>query len=243
MTRIEWTDATWNPVTGCDKVGAGCDHCYAERFAERFRGVRGHPYERGFDLQLRPDRLTLPLAWKRPRMIFTCSMGDPFHKQVPDLYLDAVFESMERADWHVFQVLTKRSSRMRDYMWKRYGARARRGPPAHIWCGVSIEDSRCLSRATHLTDTPAAVRFISAEPLIGHLAWLPLRSVQWVIVGGESGPGARPMEPDWARDLRDRCVSFGVSFFFKQWGGRTPRSAGRLLDGREWNERPPWPGT
>ena len=175
-TAIEWTDATWNPVTGCTKISAGCDHCYAERFAERFRGVKDHPFERGFDLTLRPKRLSQPMAWRRPRMIFVNSMSDLFHKAVPRAFVDAVFETMESADWHVFQVLTKRSSRMRAYVNARY---ADRPAPAHIWMGVSVEDGTKLSRVRHLGDTAARVRFLSLEPLIGPIAatrsqWHPL---------------------------------------------------------------------
>ena len=234
-TAIEWTDVTWNPVTGCTKISAGCDRCYAMRLAERFRGVRGHPFERGFDLTLRPERLNQPTSWRRPRMIFVNSMSDLFHKGVPLAFVDAVFETMERADWHVFQVLTKRSSRLRAYVNARYAD----GPaPAHIWMGVSAEDGTKLSRVRHLSDTAAQVRFLSLEPLIGPIEHLDLGGIHWVIVGGESDPGARPMNPDWARQIRNRCVVSGVPFFFKQWGGPTPKARGRLLDGREWNE---WP--
>ena len=199
-TAIEWTDATWNPVTGCTKISAGCDHCYAERFAERFRGVKDHPFERGFDLTLRPKRLSQPMAWRRPRMIFVNSMSDLFHKAVPRAFVDAVFETMESADWHVFQVLTKRSSRMRAYVNARY---ADRPAPAHIWMGVSVEDGTKLSRVRHLGDTAARVRFLSLEPLIGSIEQLDLNGIHWTIVGGESGPGARPMHPDWVRQIRN----------------------------------------
>ena len=234
-STIEWTDATWNPVTGCTKISAGCDHCYAERFSERFRGVKGHPFERGFDLTLRPERLKQPMSWRRPRMIFVNSMSDLFHKSVSRSFVDAVFETMECADWHVFQVLTKRSSRLRTYVNARY---ADRPAPAHIWMGVSVEDGTKLSRARHLGGTAAQVRFLSLEPLIGPLQQLDLDGIHWAIVGGESGPGARPMHPDWVRQIRSRCVAYGVPFFFKQWGGRTPKAGGRLLDGREWNQLP-----
>ncbi len=234
-TTIEWTNSTWNPVTGCTKISAGCDNCYAERFAERFRGVKGHPFENGFDLTLHPERLSQPLKWRQPRMIFVNSMSDLFHKQVPMDFLTRVFETMEQADWHVFQVLTKRSSRMRDIVNARY---AKEGAPAHIWFGTSVEDGGKLSRVRHLQDTAASVRFLSLEPLIGPIVSLDLTRVHWVIVGGESGPRARPVEPDWVRSIRDRCVAAGVAFFFKQWGGLRPTSGGRMLDGREWNE---WP--
>ena len=238
-TAIEWTNATWNPVTGCTKISPGCDRCYAERIAERFRGVAGHPFENGFDLTLRPERLDRPLAWRRPRMIFVNSMSDLFHKQVPRGFVDSVFETMERADWHVFQVLTKRSSRMRDYVNARYGSTA---SPDHIWMGVSVEDGTRLSRVRHLRDTAATVRFLSLEPLIGPIDNLDLGGIHWVIVGGESGPGARRMHPEWVLQVRNRCLARGVPFFFKQWGGRTPKTGGRLLRGREWNEWPRVPG-
>ena len=239
-TAIEWTDATWNPVTGCTKVGAGCDHCYAERFAERWRGVAGHAYERGFDVQLRPERLARPLGWRRPRRVFVNSMGDLFHKRVPRAFVDEVFAVMEAADRHVFQLLTKRSSRMRDYVNARY---RRRPPPAHLWLGVSIEDETKRARAQHLRAATAAVRFLSLEPLLGPLPALDLDGIHWVIVGGESGPGARPMRAEWARALRDQCAAAGVLFFFKQWGGARPKSGGRLLDGREWSQWPAAPAT
>ncbi len=234
-SEIEWTDATWNPVTGCTKVGPGCDHCYAERFAERWRGVPGHPYEQGFDLRLWPSRLQQPFLWKRPRMIFVNSMSDLFHKDVDRAYIDQVFEAMELADWHVFQVLTKRSSLMRNYVKTRYNG----GPvPAHIWLGVSVEDAAHVSRIGHLKDVNSDARFVSFEPLLGPIDEVDLRGVAWAIVGGESGPGARPMRPAWARRLRDICERDGVAFFFKQWGGARPKSGGRLLDGEEWNGFP-----
>lgn len=234
-TSIEWTDATWNPVTGCTKISAGCDHCYAERFSERFRGTRGHPFETGFDLTLRPERLDQPLRWRQPRMIFVNSMSDLFHKEIPTEFIERVFDTMEAASWHTFQILTKRSSLMRNFLRRRYGAQ--RGP-LHMWFGVSIEDGTKLSRVRHLREAPAGVRFLSIEPLIGPVGRLDLTGIDWVIVGGESGPGARPMEKDWALDIRDQCQARGVAFFFKQWGGRTPRSGGRLIDGEEWSQFP-----
>ncbi len=234
-SAIEWTNATWNPVTGCTKIGPGCDHCYAERFAERFRGVPGHPYEPGFDLTLRPSRLNQPARWRRPRMIFVNSMSDLFHKHVPFTYVDQVFESMEQADQHTYQVLTKRSSRLRSYVNSRY---ADRSLPGHIWLGVSIEDQQRLSRLEHLRQTQAPVRFLSLEPLLGPLGRLDLDGIHWVIVGGESGPGARPMEGPWVREIRDQCLATSVAFFFKQWGGFRPKSRGRVIDGREWNLLP-----
>jgi len=235
VTAIEWTDTTWNPVTGCTKISAGCDHCYAERFAERFRGTPGHPFENGFDLTLRPDRVAQPLSWRRPRMVFVNSMSDLFHKLVPQAFISKVFDTMEKADWHTFQVLTKRSSIMRTFLRTRYGNG--RGP-AHIWCGVSVEDGSRSSRIRHLQQTPAGVRFLSIEPLIAPVGVLDLDGIDWVIVGGESGPGAREMRIDWVRDIRDQCTKHRVAFFFKQWGGLRPKSGGRDLDGREWNQFP-----
>ncbi|MDX1980485.1 MAG: phage Gp37/Gp68 family protein [Bryobacteraceae bacterium] len=234
-SAIEWTDATWNPVTGCTKITAGCENCYAERFAERWRGIPGHPFEHGFDLTLRPDRLDQPLRWKRSRMIFVNSMSDLFHKEVPVPFVESVFDTMEEADWHVFQVLTKRSSRMRDYLQMRY---ADRQPPSHIWLGVSVEDAKGATRINHLRESPAGVRFLSVEPLIGPVGPVDLSGIHWVIAGGESGPGARILNIDWARDIRDQCARQGVAFFFKQWGGIRPKSGGRELDGREWNQFP-----
>jgi protein gp37 len=234
-SSIEWTDATWNPITGCTKITAGCDNCYAERFSERWRGVRDHPFEHGFDLTLRPARLTQPISWKRSRMIFVNSMSDLFHKKVPIGFIDSVFDTMEKADWHIFQVLTKRSSLMRDYLRRRYKDSA---PPAHIWLGVSVEDCRARQRIDHLRHAPAAVRFLSVEPLIGAIGEIDLSGIHWVIAGGESGPGARPMAIEWAREIRDRCAAQRVAFFFKQWGGTRPKTGGRELDGREWNELP-----
>lgn len=234
-SAIEWTDATWNPVTGCTKVTAGCENCYAERFAERWRGIPGHPFEHGFDLTLRPDRLDQPLRWKRSRMIFVNSMSDLFHKEVPVSFVESVFDTMEEADWHVFQVLTKRSSRMRDYLQTRYTDRR---PPDHIWLGVSVEDAKGATRINHLREAPAGVRFLSVEPLIGPVGPVDLSGVHWVIAGGESGPGARILNIEWARDIRDQCARQGVAFFFKQWGGIRPKSGGRQLDGREWNQFP-----
>lgn len=228
---IEWTDATWNPVTGCDQVGPGCDHCYAMTFAERFRGVPGHPFEQGFDLHFWPERLMLPLSWKKPRRIFVNSMSDLFHKDIPDEYILKVFDTMCKADWHIYQILTKRSSRL-----AQLGPRLPWRP--HIWAGVTIELNQMVSRADHLRRVPTHVRFISAEPLLGPLPDLDLTGIQWLISGGESGHGHRPCDSEWVRDLRDRCVTNGVAFFHKQWGGRTPKAGGRILDGRTWDEFP-----
>jgi protein gp37 len=234
-SAIEWTDITWNPVTGCTKISAGCDNCYAARFSERFRGVSGHPFENGFDLTLRPDRLLQPLQWKRPCMIFVNSMSDLFHKEIPQTHIASVFDTMEKADWHVYQVLTKRSSLLQTFVNDRYRDRV---APAHIWLGVSVENKQATSRIAHLQKAKAEVRFLSIEPLIAPVGRLNLDGIGWVIVGGESGPGARPMHPEWALDIRNQCVKAHVAFFFKQWGGRTPKAGGRLLEGKEWNQFP-----
>lgn len=230
-SAIEWTEATWNPVTGCSEVSPGCAHCYAKTFAERFRGVPGHPYEQGFDLRLWPERLEQPLKWARPRMIFVNSMSDLFHEDVPFDYIDRVFEMMGQASHHTFQILTKRHERLAtvapELTWHR-----------NVWMGVSIENRRFVHRADYLREVQAAVRFVSAEPLLGPLEGLNLSGIQWLIAGGESGPRHRPVKTEWLRDLRDRCVDKGVAYFFKQWGGRRPKSGGRLLDGRTWDELP-----
>jgi protein gp37 len=234
-TAIEWTDATWNPVTGCTKISAGCDNCYAERFSERFRGVPGHPFENGFDLTLRPERLEQPLKWHQPKMIFVNSMSDLFHKEVPSLFVDKVFDTMEAANWHTFQILTKRSSLLRDYVNKRYPGHP---APTHVWLGTSVEDGTKKSRIRHMQEANASIKFLSIEPLIGPIGDVDLTNIDWVIVGGESGPKARPMHPDWVREIRNQCVDAGISFFFKQWGGFRPKSGGRTLDGFEWNQTP-----
>ena len=237
-SAIEWTDATWNPVTGCTKITRGCDNCYAERFAERFRGTRGHPFERGFDLTLRPERVSQPLSWKLPRRVFVNSMSDLFHKKVPIEFIDRVFDTMETADRHIFQVLTKRSSLMKGYLQRRYGGRS---APRHIWCGVSVEDHAATARIRHLQNAPVPIRFLSIEPLLGPVGDIDLEGISWVIVGGESGPKARRMEEQWVLDIRDICERKGVDFFFKQWGGRTPKSGGRELEGLEHNAMPIYP--
>lgn len=234
-TAIEWTDATWNPVTGCTKITRGCDFCYAERFSERFRGVPGHPFENGFDLTLRPERLKQPLNWRQPRRIFVNSMSDLFHKEVPRPFVDAVFDTMETADWHTYQVLTKRSSLMARYLRGRYGNDL---APPHIWLGVSVEDAKNAVRLKHLHAAQAAVKFVSFEPLLGSVGTVDLKGISWAIVGGESGPRARPMAEQWAIEIRDQCKADKVAFFFKQWGGVRPKSGGRLLRGRQWDEYP-----
>lgn len=233
---IEWTDATWNPVRGCTKITPGCDHCYAETFAERFRGVPGHPYEQGFDLRLVPEKLAEPLRWKTPKMIFVNSMSDLFHKDVPEEYVEAVCRTMERANWHTYQVLTKRSSRMRNMLQTslQFAARLR-----HIWWGVSVEDrAHGLPRVEHLREAPAAVRFLSVEPLLEDLGEVNLEGIHWVIVGGESGPRARPMQKEWVLSIRDQCERARVPFFFKQWGGVRKSRAGRELDGIMYDQHP-----
>lgn len=230
-SEIEWTEATWNPVTGCNKVSPGCAHCYAEAFAERFRGVPGHPYEQGFDLRLWPERLDQPLKWKRPRMIFVNSMSDLFHEDIPFDFIERVFDVMGKADHHSFQVLTKRQERLADLApfldWH-----------PNVWMGVSIENRRFVHRADNLREVPAAVRFISAEPLLGLLDALDLEGIDWLIAGGESGHGHRPVKEEWITDLRERCKLEGVPFFFKQWGGRTPKAGGRDLEGRTHDAMP-----
>ena len=234
-SAIEWTDTTWNPVTGCTKISPGCDNCYAARFSERFRGVPGHPFETGFDLTLRPARLQQPLEWKRPRMIFVNSMSDLFHKQIPKTYVSHVFDTMEKADWHIYQVLTKRSSLLQRFINDRY---KNRKAPAHIWLGTSVENERTTSRIAHLQNSNAGIRFLSIEPLISPMGKLDLTGIHWVIVGGESGPHARPMKPEWVIDVRNQCIRAKVAFFFKQWGGRSPKTGGRLLEGKEWSQFP-----
>ena len=234
-TEIEWTDATWNPVTGCTKIGPGCDNCYAARFAERWRGIEGHPYQQGFDLRQWPSRLDQPKVWRKSRMIFVNSMSDLFHKKVERSYINLVFDTMESANWHVYQVLTKRSSLMRNYVRYRYGDSE---VPRHIWLGVSVESQSHTSRIGHLRHINSPGRFVSFEPLLGPIESVDLSGVAWAIVGGESGPGARPMKEEWAIELRDLCRHSRVAFFFKQWGGVRPKSGGRLLEGVEWNEFP-----
>ncbi len=234
-SKIEWTDATWNPVSGCTKISRGCQHCYAERFSERWRGIPGHPFEQGFDLRLWPERLDQPSRWTRPRRIFVNSMSDLFHEAIPGEYVDRVFAAMEAADHHQYQVLTKRSSTLWWFMKARYSDRV---CPSHIWLGVSVEDRRVLGRIDNLRATNAVVRFLSLEPLLEDLGELDLAGIDWVIVGGESGPGFRALEADWVRSVRDQCVAQGVPFFFKQWGGPRPKSGGSVLDGRTWKEYP-----
>jgi protein gp37 len=235
-SHIEWTDATWNPVRGCTKVSPGCAHCYAETFAERFRGVPGHPYEQGFDLRLVPEKLAEPLRWTRRKMVFVNSMSDLFHQDVPDSYIAATVRVMELANWHTYQVLTKRSQRLRDLLETtlRHASQLE-----NIWWGVSVENRKHgLPRIEHLRQAPARVRFLSIEPLLEDLGPLDLTGIHWVIVGGESGAGARPMDPSWVLSLRDQCLAAHIPFFFKQWGGVRKRKTGRLLDGRTYDAFP-----
>ena len=228
---IEWTESTWNPVTGCDKVSPGCKHCYAERMAERLHAMGQPNYRNGFRLTLQPNMLELPLQWKRPQTIFVNSMSDLFHKNVPLDYIQRVFDVMRRAHWHRFQVLTKRADRLAaldgELHW-----------PANVWMGVSVENADYVDRIDDLRRTAAEVKFLSLEPLLGPLPELDLRGIDWAIVGGESGPGARPMDPAWVTDIRDQCVAADVAFFFKQWGGTNKKRTGRTLDGRTWDEMP-----
>lgn len=228
---IEWTDATWNPITGCTKISPGCANCYAETFAERFRGVPNHPYQQGFDLKLWPDRLNLPLTWKKPKRIFVNSMSDLFHKDVPTDYVLRVFEAMQKANWHQYQILTKRHERLLELdpliPWA-----------PHIWQGVSVESQDYVHRIDYLRKTGAHVKFLSVEPLIGPLKDLNLQGIDWVIVGGESGRRPRLLRKEWVQSVRDQCRADGVAFFFKQWGGTNKKKAGRLLDGRTWDEMP-----
>jgi protein gp37 len=233
---IEWTDATWNPVRGCTKISPGCKHCYAETFAERFRGVKGHPYEQGFDLRLVPEKLAEPLRWRAPKMIFVNSMSDLFHDEVPDNYIVAVAQVMVAAKWHTYQVLTKRSERLRKLLNTKLRFAAEQ---QHIWWGVSVEDKKYgLPRIEDLRNANAEIRFLSVEPLLEDMGRLVLRGIDWMIVGGESGAGARPMKKEWVLPLRDQCKRSGVPFFFKQWGGVRKAKAGRCLEGRTYDEFP-----
>jgi protein gp37 len=233
-SHIEWTEATWNPVTGCDKVSPGCAHCYAERMAKRLKGMGQRNYAHGFELMLQPQMLELPLRWKRSKRIFVNSMSDMFHVDVPLEFIQKAFDVMGRTSWHQYQVLTKRSERLlsidSELAWQ-----------PHIWMGVSVENARFLHRIDHLRDTRAHVKFLSLEPLLGPLPNLNLTGIDWVIVGGESGPHARPMDPAWVSDIRDQCLDANVAFFFKQWGGVFKSKTGRELEGRTWNQMPDEP--
>ena len=237
VSKIEWTDATWNPVRGCTKISPGCAHCYAETFAERFRGVPNHPFEEGFDLRLVPEKLGDPLKWREPKTIFVNSMSDLFHHEVPIEYIEQVARVMEQANWHTFQVLTKRAERMQWFLTGRLNFAAQL---PNIWWGVSVENRRHgLPRVAWLQASPAQMRFLSIEPLLEDLGTIDLTGIHWVIVGGESGRGARPMQREWVISIRDQCRDANVPFFFKQWGGVRKAAAGRELDGRTYDEMPP----
>ena len=230
-SAIEWTDATWNPVTGCTKISPGCKNCYAERLALRLREMGNARYANGFSPTLHPEALELPLRWTKPKMIFVNSMSDLFHESVSEDFIQKVFAVMVKAYWHKFQILTKRADRLARLA-------ERLSWPTHIWQGVSVESKVYVKRVDLLRQVPAAVRFLSIEPLLGPIPNLPLGGIHWVIVGGESGPKHRFIQVDWVRDIKRQCVSANVPFFFKQWGGRTPKSGGRKLDGRYWDQMP-----
>ena len=233
-SRIEWTEVTWNPVTGCSKVSAGCAHCYAERFALRLQAAGMAKYRRGFRVTTHEEELAVPLSWRKPRLVFLCSMGDLFHAEVPAGFIKRVFGVMAGCPHHLFQVLTKRSRRLR--------ALAPSLPwPDNVWMGVTVEDARNVGRIADLTATGAKVKFLSCEPLLGDIGHLPLRGIDWVIVGGESGPGARPMKKEWVRSIKRQCDEAGVCFYFKQWGGTRKHLNGRELDGREYTAMPEIP--
>ncbi len=230
-SNIEWTESTWNPVTGCTKISPGCKHCYAERLSLRLQAMGQSNYINGFNLSLQPHALEIPLRWKKPQIIFVNSMSDLFHKRIPTEYIEKVFDVMVRAHWHCYQILTKRSERLLQLSsqlpWK-----------SHIWMGVSVENQDYISRIDHLCETDAHIKFLSLEPLLGPLPRLSLEGIDWVIVGGESGPRARPMNKEWVLEIRDQCLEAGVPFFFKQWGGTNKKLSGRQLDGRTWDQMP-----
>jgi len=235
-SKIEWTEATWNPIRGCTKISPGCKHCYAETFAERFRGVQGHPYKDGFDPRLIPEKLLEPLRWASARTVFVNSMSDLFQDPVPDEYVAAVANVMLRANWHTYQVLTKRAERLQVLLSGQLHAAA---AAAHIWWGVSVEDRKYgLPRIECLRRTPARLRFLSIEPLLEDLGYIDLTGIDWVIVGGESGPGARPVQHEWVESVREQCANAGVRFFFKQWGGVQKSKRGRSLNGRTYDDMP-----
>lgn len=231
QSRIEWTESTWNPLTGCTKLSPGCKHCYAERMARRLQAMGAENYRNGFKLTLHPQVIGLPLKWSKPQMIFVNSMSDLFHKDVPVAFIQAVFSVMREAHWHTFQVLTKRSERLLELGlsidW-----------PENVWMGVSVETPEYIPRIRHLQRTGASVKFLSLEPLLAPLPRIPLKGIDWVIVGGESGPGSRPMRPEWVTQIRDQCLARNVAFFFKQWGGVNKKRTGRTLAGRVWDQMP-----
>jgi protein gp37 len=230
-TSIEWTEATWNPVTGCTKLSAGCEHCYAERMARRLKAMGQANYSNGFAVAMHPGSIEIPLGWRKPRTVFVNSMSDVFHEDVTDEFIVRMFETMRTARQHRFQLLTKRPERLsslpEDLEW-----------PSNVWLGVTVERADYLERIDLLRGSAAVVKFLSLEPLLGPLGTVDLSGIDWVIVGGESGPGARPMDPEWVRGLRDQCIEQGIPFFFKQWGGTNKKKAGRVLDGRVWSEMP-----
>jgi protein gp37 len=230
-SSIEWTELTWNPVTGCTKISPGCKHCYAERMALRLKAMGQQNYVNGFDLTLHDRVLELPFKWKRPQTIFVNSMSDLFHEDVPVGFVLEAFDVMRRANWHRYQILTKRSKRLLELNHQIHWT-------PNIWMGVSVEDKDYTFRIEDLRRTDAHIKFLSLEPLLGPLSQLNLTGIDWVIVGGESGPGARPIAQSWVIDIRDQCVRAGVPFFFKQWGGVNKKRAGRLLEGRTWDEMP-----
>lgn len=230
-SKIEWTESSWNPVTGCTKISEGCRNCYAERMARRLKAMGQPNYRNGFKVTCHPHTLTLPLKWKKPRTIFVNSMSDLFHEEIPLAFLDEIFFTMNEARWHTFQVLTKRA----EYM-AQISGRFNWSP--NIWMGVTVESAKHVDRMDFLRDVPAAVRFLSLEPLLGPIPDLNLEGIDWVIVGGESGPGARPMRKEWVLEIRDRCLNVGVPFFFKQWGGVQKKKAGRLLEDKIWDQMP-----
>ena len=235
-TKIEWTDATWNPVRGCTKVSPGCKHCYAETFAERFRGVPGHPYEFGFDLRLVPEKLGDPIRWSKPKKVFVNSMSDLFHNEVSDEYIEKICRVMLAANWHTYQVLTKRAGRMAELL---QGKLRDAAAASHIWWGVSVENRKYgLPRINELRKADASMTFLSIEPLIEDLGNFDLAGIDWVIVGGESGPGARPLQAEWVRSIQQQCHANFVPFFFKQWGGVQKSKAGRILDGQTYDQFP-----
>ena len=230
-SSIEWTESTWNPVTGCTKLTDGCKHCYAQRMAERLRAMGQPNYANGFQVTLQLHMLELPLQWKKPQAVFVNSMSDLFHEDVPLSYIKKVFEVMGRAYWHRFQVLTKRSERLAEL-------ESRLTWSPNIWMGVSVETNQYLSRIDNLRSTRAHIKFLSLEPLLGPLPQIDLNGIDWVIVGGESGPKARPLRLEWVTDVREQCLRARVPFFFKQWGGVNKKKNGRLLQGRTWEEMP-----
>ncbi len=230
-SRIEWTESSWNPITGCNKISEGCLNCYAESLAERLKAMGQSKYANGFKLTLHPDELETPLKWKKPKIIFVCSMSDIFHKDVPDEFIIRIFETMNKASWHIFQVLTKRAERIEKIKDKVEWT-------DNIWLGVTVENERNIWRIEYLANSPAKVKFLSLEPLLSDISNLPLKNIDWVIVGGESGINARPMEKQWVINIKNQCEKAGVPFFFKQWGGINKKKTGRLLDGKTYDEMP-----